>query len=77
MGQGLTVESIVKDLGTRLFNLAYRICGDEFLAEDLLQESLLQIHKALPSFRGESSAHTWAYKITLNTCLKRSRGNAT
>lgn len=70
----MTVESIVKEHGKRLFNLAYRICGDEFLAEDLLQESLLEIHKALPSFRGESSIYSWAYKITLNTCLKHSRG---
>jgi RNA polymerase sigma-70 factor (ECF subfamily) len=70
----MTIDSIVKEHGKRLFNLAYRICGDEFLAEDLLQESLLQIHKAMPSFRGESSAYSWAYKITLNTCLKHSRG---
>jgi len=52
----MTIESIVKKHGGRLFNLAYRICGDKFLAEDLLQESLLQIHRALPSFREESSA---------------------
>jgi RNA polymerase sigma-70 factor (ECF subfamily) len=74
MGQELTVESIVRNHGKRLFNLAYRICGDEFLAQDLLQESLLQIHRALPSFHGNSSTYTWAYKVTLNTCLKRSRG---
>ena len=55
-GDEMTIESIVKKHGGRLFNLAYRICGDKFLAEDLLQESLLQIHRALPSFREESSA---------------------
>jgi RNA polymerase sigma-70 factor (ECF subfamily) len=70
----MTIDSIVKEHGKRLFNLAYRICGDEFLAEDLLQESLLQIHRALPSFRKESTTYSWAYKITLNTCLKHSRG---
>ena len=72
----MTIESIVKKHGGRLFNLAYPICGDKFLAEDLLQESLLQIHRALPSFREESSAYSWVYKITLNTCLKHSRGKA-
>jgi RNA polymerase sigma-70 factor (ECF subfamily) len=44
------------------------------MAEDLLQESLVSIHRALPFFRGESSAYSWVYKITLNTCLKHTRG---
>jgi RNA polymerase sigma factor (sigma-70 family) len=70
----MTFVSIVKEHGKRLFNLAYRICGEEFLAEDLLQESLLQIHRALPSFRKESTTYSWAYKITLNNCLKHSLG---
>jgi DNA-directed RNA polymerase specialized sigma24 family protein len=50
MGQELTVESIVRDHGKRLFNLAYRICGEEFLPQGLLQESLLQIHRACRPF---------------------------
>jgi len=73
-GEKLTIESIVKEHGKRLLNLAYRICGDRFMAEDLLQESLVSIHEALPSFRGESSVYCWVYKITLNTCLKHTRG---
>ena len=55
----------------RLWNFIRRFVSDGATAEDLLQESLLQIHKALPSFRGESSLSSWASKITLNTCLKQ------
>jgi DNA-directed RNA polymerase specialized sigma24 family protein len=50
MGQELTVESIVRDHGKRLFSLAYRICAEEFLAHHLLQKSLLQIHRACRPF---------------------------
>ena len=63
------LEDIVRLHGKKLFNLAYRICGDEVLAEDLLQESFLNIYKAIPGFEGRSSYYTWAYKITLQTCL--------
>ena len=30
---------------------------------------MLRIHKALPNFKGQSSFSTWAYRITMNTCL--------
>lgn len=65
------IDTIVQEHGKRLFNLAYRICGDEDLAEDLFQESLIAIHEALPSFREESGSFTWAYRITTRTCLRK------
>ncbi len=65
------IESIVREHGKRLYNLAYRICGDAELAEDLYQESLIAINQALPSFRGESTSFTWAYRITTRTCLRK------
>ncbi len=68
-----TVESILTRHGKRLYNLAYRICGDAELAEDLLQESMIEIMKALPRFRGMSSPYTWAYKVTLRTSLRHMR----
>jgi DNA-directed RNA polymerase specialized sigma24 family protein len=37
----------VNEHGKRLFTPACHICGNETLAEDLLQESLLEIHRAL------------------------------
>ena len=29
----------------------------------------MRVYKALPTFKGESSFSTWAYRITMNTCL--------
>lgn len=63
------LEDIVRVHGKKLYNPAYLICGDEALAEDLLQESFLNIYKAIPGFEGRSSYYIWAYKITLQTCL--------
>ncbi|MBN1798942.1 MAG: RNA polymerase sigma factor [Spirochaetales bacterium] len=72
--ESISIDDIVKKHGKRLYNLAYRICGDQTYAEDLLQESFIQIQKALPNFHFKSSVYTWAYKITLRTCLGKTRG---
>ena len=37
--------------------------------EDLLQEILFQIWRALPGFEGRSECSTWVYRIALNTAL--------
>ncbi len=49
-----------------VYNLALRLTGNRADAEDLAQDALLKAVRALPGFRGESKASTWAYRITLN-----------
>ena len=53
----------------RIFNTAYRILGEESSAEDALQETLLNVYRGLPSFRGDSKISTWISRITINVCL--------
>ncbi|WP_247237087.1 RNA polymerase sigma factor [Telluribacter sp. SYSU D00476] len=43
--------------------------GDRDQAKDLAQEIFINVWRALPQFRGEASAKTWIYRITVNTCL--------
>ena len=38
-------------------------CGDEQLAQDLAQETLLRVTRGLPEFDGRSSLKTWAITI--------------
>jgi RNA polymerase sigma-70 factor (ECF subfamily) len=38
-------------------------------SDDLLQEILLQVWLSLPSFRRESKATTWLYRVALNTAM--------
>jgi RNA polymerase sigma-70 factor, ECF subfamily len=51
----------------------YRLCcvlmRDRTQAEDIAQESLLRIWRALPSYDGRASLSTWIYTITRNRCL--------
>jgi RNA polymerase sigma-70 factor (ECF subfamily) len=47
--------------------------GDVAAAEDLAQEVFVQVWRNLDRFRGEASAKTWIYRITVNTCLQALR----
>lgn len=38
--------------------------------EDLFQEITIQVWRSIPSFRHESSAATWIYRIALNTAIR-------
>lgn len=51
----------------------YKVCsiyadGREHLS-DLYQETVVNLWKAYPRFRGECKASTWIYRIALNTCI--------
>ena len=45
---------------------AYLVGRDE--ADDVTQEVFLRVIKALPAFRGDSSARTWVLAIARHTC---------
>ncbi|MDR2764315.1 MAG: sigma-70 family RNA polymerase sigma factor [Tannerella sp.] len=51
----------------------YKVCSfyvsDDFPMEDLYQESVLNLWKAFPRFRNESSYSTYVYRVALNTCI--------
>jgi RNA polymerase sigma-70 factor (ECF subfamily) len=63
--------------------IIYKVCSlyvsDESPVEDLYQDVVLNLWKAFPSFRSESSCSTYIYRVALNTCIsgirsKRRRG---
>lgn len=64
---------VVRDHDRGLRALAYRLLGDRDQMDDALQEAYLRAYKALPSFRDESAAATWLYRITYNVCVDRLR----
>lgn len=41
--------------------------------EDLRQDALINIWRGMHSFRGESSAKSWIYRVTVNSCLSTIR----
>jgi RNA polymerase sigma-70 factor (ECF subfamily) len=42
-------------------------------AEDILQETFIQVYRYASSFKGESKLFTWIYRIATNECTKHFR----
>jgi RNA polymerase sigma-70 factor (ECF subfamily) len=53
-----------------------RIVRDFSLAEDLTQDTFLQAHRKLASFRGDSVFSTWLHRLAVNTVLMYLRKRA-
>ncbi|MBO8164131.1 MAG: sigma-70 family RNA polymerase sigma factor [Brevibacillus sp.] len=58
----------MRQYGTKLLRLVYFFVRDRDLAEDITQEVFVKVYRHLPHFRGESSIHTWVYRIAVNEC---------
>jgi DNA-directed RNA polymerase specialized sigma24 family protein len=59
----------------RVLAICIRMVRDFSLAEDLTQETFLQLHRKLISFRGESLFTTWLHRMTVNIVLMHLRKN--
>jgi RNA polymerase sigma-70 factor (ECF subfamily) len=53
-----------------LYGVILRMCGDQDMAQDLLQESFIKIWKNIGSYDSQKGKfYTWAYRIAKNTTL--------
>jgi len=73
MGDLSSFNELVERHTSPVFNLAFRVTGNRQDAEDVVQETFLQVYRSLAGFRGESSISTWIYRIALNASLKVKR----
>jgi RNA polymerase sigma-70 factor, ECF subfamily len=60
----------------RVFALCMRMVRDFALAEDLTQETFLQVYRKIASFRSESAFTTWLHRLAVNTVLMHLRKRA-
>jgi RNA polymerase sigma factor (sigma-70 family) len=63
-------EVLYKDYSKKIFNLAYRMTGDIEDANDITQETFIQVFKAIDKFNRESQVYTWIFRIAKNNCLR-------
>ena len=59
----IVFEDVAEELSEPLRRYLQRLVGNRATADDLLQETLLKIARALPDFEGRSSVKTWAFTI--------------
>lgn len=58
----------------RVYGLAYRMAGDENLAEEFTQLAFVRAFEKLGTFRGEAKLSTWLHRITMTVVLNGLRG---
>lgn len=71
----LAFQELFKRFGQRIFRTAMRILREEESAKDAVQETMINIHRAADTFRGEARLGTWINRITVNVCLEMIRKN--
>lgn len=60
------VDEWMRLYGDRIIRVVYLIIDDYHVAEEITQEVFVRAFKSMNSFRGDSSAYTWLYRIALN-----------
>lgn len=66
-------EDIIKPHEYMIYNVAYRMLGNEEDAKDVAQEAVIRAYKKFSQYKGKSSFSTWLYRITINLCIDHLR----
>ncbi len=66
-------QDLVKRYDQKLYNFSLRMCRDHSDAEDMVQETFINVFRYLKDFRYESKFKNWLYKVAASTCIKKRR----
>ena len=66
-------HELVQRYEQKLYNFGLRMCGDVCDAEDLVQETFLNVFRYIKGFRYETKFKNWLYRIATSTCIKKRR----
>lgn len=68
-GDHAAFRRLVEAHARGIYPVCYRILGDSALAEDAVQETLINAFRAMACFDGRSSFATWLHRIAVNAAL--------
>jgi RNA polymerase sigma-70 factor (ECF subfamily) len=60
---------LVRRYQERIYGVVYHMTSNHDDANDLAQETFIKAHRALKSFKGDSSFYTWIYRIAVNKTI--------
>jgi len=66
-------QTLVEKYQQKLYNFGMRMCGEARDAEDLVQETFLNVFRYLEGFRYETKFKNWMYRVATTTCIKAKR----
>lgn len=68
-GDSIAQEEIYKRYARNMYNTAYRIVGHQAEAEDVLQESFLEVFTKINDYRGDATFGAWLKRIVVNRSI--------
>ena len=71
--QELEFTRFVHEYKATIYTVCYMFSKDNDEVNDLFQDILIKLWKGFASFKGDSSAKTWIYRVALNACLDADR----
>ena len=72
-GDEAAFKTIVETWQNMVYNTALGIVQNAQDAEDIAQETFVQVYHSVGSFKGESKFSTWLYRITIAKALDHER----
>ena len=72
-GQTEKFHDLVKRYEQKLYNFSLRMCRNPSDAEDMIQDTFLNVFRYLKNFRYETKFKNWLYKVAASTCIKKRR----
>ena len=72
-GQDERFQDLVERYEQKLYNFSLRMCRDHHDAEDMVQDTFLNVFRYLKDFRYETKFKNWLYKVAASTCIKKRR----
>ncbi len=72
-GQAEKFHDLVKRYEQKLYNFSLRMCRNPSDAEDMIQDTFLNVFRYLKNFRHETKFKNWLYKVAASTCIKKRR----
>jgi RNA polymerase sigma-70 factor (ECF subfamily) len=73
LGRDGAFDALYRLYAAMVYRLAVHALRDEGIAQQVLQETFLQVFRKIHTFRGKSALGTWIYRIAMNVILNEHR----
>jgi RNA polymerase sigma-70 factor, ECF subfamily len=73
-GDGEAIGDLADRYAGALYSFGVRMCGNRQDAQDLVQDTFLNVIRYLQGFRGETKLKNWLYRLASSVCIKKRRG---
>ncbi|HEY5377564.1 MAG TPA: RNA polymerase sigma factor [Polyangiaceae bacterium] len=74
LGDREALEAVLASVAPAIHRFGLRMCKNVHDAEDVLQDTLLNVVNHLGEFEGRSSLSSWVFSLTRSACTRKRRG---